>query len=183
MSEKAVTVLLSGGLDSAALLQFYVDLGREVEALHVHYGQPAEEAEAEAANRVAEFYSVPIRIITYGGTPNIDNNGVIEGRNLFLLGAGCMEARSQTRVLAIGIHSGTQYSDCSPAFLESVNEAIRISTKNRVTVAAPFLEWSKGEILRYCREYSIPVQKTYSCERSCTPCGECMSCKDRARIC
>jgi 7-cyano-7-deazaguanine synthase len=55
-----VLVLLSGGIDSAACLDFYLDLGRTPCALFVDYGQLAARAELRAALAVADYYSVPI---------------------------------------------------------------------------------------------------------------------------
>ena len=50
------TVLLSGGLDSAACVNFYKDQGCKVSAIHFSYGQVAESNELDAACRVTAIH-------------------------------------------------------------------------------------------------------------------------------
>lgn len=182
MTDAEVLVLLSGGIDSAALLGFYHGLEREVEALYVDYGQPARAAEEKAVKNVAQYYSTPVRQVYYRGSDQVEGGGFVEGRNLLLLGIACREVHRHTRVISLGVHAGTGYVDCTKDFLNSAGEVVKHSTTHGIRVAAPFLEWSKGEILAYCREHGVPFDKTYSCERGSSPCGECKSCQDRANI-
>ena len=81
-----VLVLLSGGLDSAACLHFYVALGRQVAAVFIDHGQPASDEEASSAHAVAHYYRVPLRTHTWCGSTE-RTVGSIFGRNAFLLGS------------------------------------------------------------------------------------------------
>lgn len=102
---------------------------------------------------------------------------------MFLLATAMMEATDSVSTIAFGAHAGTGYPDCSDEFLCKMQEVARMSTRSTVQIAAPFLTWTKEEILAYCDVRNVPLEKTYSCERgSLPPCGECRSCKDRKPI-
>ena len=57
-SHPELLVLLSGGLDSTAVLHFYKSLGRPVMAMFVEYGQAAAEQERRASRAICEHFSV-----------------------------------------------------------------------------------------------------------------------------
>lgn len=76
-------VLLSGGIDSAACLRFFLKQKYAVSALHVSYGQPAEEMEKKAAGRVARHFGVKLKKIELKGTKR-QMDGEIMGRNALL---------------------------------------------------------------------------------------------------
>ncbi len=174
-----VLVLLSGGIDSAACLDFYKELGRPPCALFVDYGQPAARLEADAAKSVAAHYSVPLLSLKWHGCQT-KRAGLIPGRNCFLISAAVMERPSSVSVIAIGVHSGTNYPDCSESFLDTMQAALNASEDRSLQLAAPFATWTKPDIIAYCRTRSVPLHLTYSCERGTqTPCGYCLSCKDR----
>ena len=76
-------VLLSGGLDSAARVHFYLQ-NFAVRGLHLSYGQPSERQEHEAAVSIANHYQIPLSIIQLNGA-RPKECGEILGRNSFLL--------------------------------------------------------------------------------------------------
>jgi len=173
-----VLVLLSGGIDSSACVDFYRSLGRAVCALHISYGQGAAVQERQAAARVATHFGVPIsfRRLESARPKSI---GEVRGRNGFLVLTAVVERPPSVTAIALGIHAGTQYLDCSSAFVGAINETLRLDGKG-LELLAPFLTWTKGDVLHYCAERSVPIQLTYSCERGGdTPCGVCLSCTDR----
>lgn len=174
-----VVVLLSGGIDSMACVEFYLQQGYKVEGLFFDYGQPAIKAEKNAANRIATYYGLQLRAISI---PHLHSNkfGEISGRNavfaMFALGVNGYG----TYKIAIGIHAGTSYSDCSVAFVERINSLYDLYTNGTVILEAPFVRWTKEQIISYCNDLSLPLELTFSCEfGSEKPCGECMSCLDR----
>ena len=180
--EPEVMVLLSGGLDSAACVHFYVDFGRTPLGLFIDYGQLAAGNESRSARAVAAYYSVPLICLTWRGwLPK--PIGLIQARNLFLLSAAMMERPDSISVIALGIHSGTNYPDSSESFLARVQSACDVYEQGRVKLAAPFLNWSKADIHAYCLQEDVPVHLTYSCESGGRrPCGECPSCKERQML-
>ena len=173
-----VLVLLSGGIDSTAVVAFYLEQQCHVSCLFVDYGQAAGPKEQLAAQRVAAHYGVPLRHMTCTGTKS-KGGGLILGRNAFLLSAALMEFDAKAGIIATGIHAGTQYYDCSERFAHAIGDIFDGYTDGRVRVGAPFLEWSKPDIWAFCRDRRVPVNMTYSCELGREqPCGECNSCRD-----
>jgi len=181
MAEKPTQVglLLSGGLDSSACLHFYKALGADVTCLTIDYGQMARTEELIAAQRVSAHYKAPLEIYRWvGHTAPLYGN--IVGRNSFLLCGALLECRLRFNIIAIGIHSGTAYSDCSAEFVRMTQEMFDLYTGGIVQVGAPFVSWSKAEIWAFALESSVPIELTYSCEAGGeSPCGNCISCKDK----
>ena len=149
------------------------------------YGQPATRQETTAATAIAHHYRIPLTLVRFvGGRPKSD--GELLGRNALLLFTALMEIEDFSAILALGIHSGTPYYDCSSSFLTSVQSIIDGQCDGRIRVVAPFLEWTKKEIWDYCIEHRVPIDLTYSCERGLDhPCGICLSCRDMEalRVC
>jgi 7-cyano-7-deazaguanine synthase len=173
-----VLVLLSGGIDSAACVDFFIKLGRRPCGLFVDYGQEPASEEHSAAVRVAKHYGIALHKTTWRGISK-KLPGLIQGRNFFLLAAAVLERPSEVSVIAAGIHAGTAYADCSQAFVEASMAAIRAAGEESVSISTPFLSWSKADIYEYCRQQNVPVPITHSCEQANGPCDVCLSCQDR----
>src|SRR6185295_16518260 len=158
-----ILVLLSGGIDSFACADFFMSMGRSLCTLHVDYGQAAALPERRAADRVAEFLDVAIaHLRLVPATPKL--SGEIPSRNAFLISVAAMERPSSVTAIALGIHAGTTYPDCSSDFVERSNALLQV-TKPSVQVVAPFLDWQKSDILEYCDRRHLPFGLTHSCER------------------
>ncbi len=180
--ERDVLILLSGGIDSAACVRFYLEMDRPPSAMFVDYGQPAREREARAASDIAGYYDLPFRTAQWRGA-RPKSVGDIPGRNAFLLSAALMERSPQERVITIGIHSGTAYADCSHAFVNRMQNLYDVYAEWDVRIAAPFESWSKADVWTYAITHDVPVHLSYSCEaNSVSPCGVCESCKDRESL-
>ena len=67
-------------------------------------------------------------------------------------------------LISMGIHSGTNYYDCSEAFLREINRILEGYSDGRVVLAAPFLKWDKRMIYDYILDNGLPIHLTYSCE-------------------
>lgn len=174
-------ILLSGGIDSAACLDFFVRMERPSCALFVDYGQAAAAQELEAARAVADHYGVSVKCLRVEGrTPK--RSGLITGRNAFLVTLALMEKPASVSVIVLGIHGGSSYADCTKEFLDRTQTLLDVH-EERVQVSAPFLDWSRAEILEYCLLRNVPIALTYSCENgSSPPCGTCLSCNDRELV-
>ena len=147
--------------------------------LHVNLGQPAAAFEQASAERAASHYDVPLSTLHWTGSIDFAGSQVV-GRNAFLLMGALLEIGDQTGILAIGIHSETPYFDCTPVFMSSVQTIVDGYCDGRIRVAAPFLSWSKRQVLAYCMSAAVPIDLTYSCGRgTLPPCNECPSCRDR----
>ena len=172
-------VLLSGGIDSAACLDFHRRQRFTLSGLHVTYGQAGASREEAAALAIANHYQIPLTLVTLVNA-RYKSAGEIQGRNAFLIFTALMELGSVIpTIVALGVHSSTAYYDCSPGFLDSIQAIVDGQCEGCVRVTAPFLNWTKRDIWDYCVEHRVPVELTYSCERGLDqPCGLCLSCGD-----
>lgn len=178
----SVGVLVSGGIDSAALLAFYLRQPFNVRALFVDFGQPAAKQESRAARAVCKHYGVRLSIMTVKSGAAF-SPGEIPGRNAFLVFAAVLVCGAQPGMIAIGIHEGPPYYDCSEGFLKSIQTVVDGYAAGRIKVAAPFLKWGKQIIWEFCKKVGVPIESTYSCEKGgVRPCGRCLSCKDREAL-
>jgi 7-cyano-7-deazaguanine synthase len=178
----SVLVLLSGGVDSAACAAFYRSQRYNVSALFVEYGQGALRQERRAARQIAKHGAIALSTVEISGLGPF-GKGYIPARNALLLTAALSHWQAQKGMIALGIHSGTAYADCSQGFVDAVQRLFDVYTDGRARLTCPFMEWTKLQVWNYCREAGVPVELTYSCERGGDrPCGRCLSCKDRRAL-
>jgi len=175
------TVLLSGGVDSMACTHFYKVTNAYVDGLFIDYGQKAASREKKAASNIASYFDIRLSKIRLNGlSPFIYKSGFIRGRNVAFLIIGLMNSHTKTGSIALGVHSGTDYSDCTPEFEKLSQKIFDLYTGGKFSVGAPFISWSKADVWKYCETHKLPVDMTYSCELGLDqPCGICNSCKDR----
>lgn len=105
---------------------------------------------------------------------------------LFLSSAASMALSLECEVLYYGAHhddwAGNAYPDCSKEFVEAMNCAIVEGTGGELHMEAPFVEWSKADIVREGLKLNVPYELTWSCyEGGEKPCGVCGTCIDRQR--
>lgn len=126
---------------------------------------------------------------SYGSQKGPDGKKIVSTyvpfRNGMFLSAGAGVALSAgCALLYFGAHrddrGGSAYPDCSPAFTKAMDLAIYEGSGGQLQVKAPFIEWSKAEILKYGLELAVPYELTWSCyEGEEKPCGNCATCIDR----
>jgi 7-cyano-7-deazaguanine synthase len=182
MQKKAVTVLFSGGIDSTSCLRFFSDSGHVVRGVFVDFGQASAKPEREAVRKLQSQLGLPVTRITAtsGGTFGA---GELVGRNAFLTFAAILLGGSRDGLLALGVHAGTSYYDCSPTFIDRLDVLVQEHTNGRLRVVAPFVHWTKDEVYSFFATLNLPLSLTYSCEAgTIPPCGNCSSCKDRIRF-
>lgn len=177
-STPKATVLLSGGIDSSACVAYYLGQRFRVDALFVDYGQAAAAKEMRAAKSVCGHFHIPLNVVRLRGTSK-KGPGLITGRNAFLLSISLLEFAPRAGTIALGIHSGTRYRDCTPLFVRKMQLIFDICTGGTVQIGAPFLNWGKADVWTFARARKVPLTITYSCERGLKqPCGSCNSCLD-----
>jgi 7-cyano-7-deazaguanine synthase in queuosine biosynthesis len=85
-------------------------------------------------------------------------------------------------VLWLGVHHDdyTGYPDCRPEFIAAADEAVRLGTQYDLRVRAPFVGWSKAQIVRWGLDHDVPYELTHSCYQGERPaCGVCDTCQSR----
>ena len=174
-------LLLSGGIDSACCLSFLRSNGYIVECMFIDYGQPAAVAEGKSAAEIAEHYSCDLRLVRISSDRKL-SHGEILGRNAALIFAALLSCETPPSSICIGIHAGTEYFDCTEAFRSDVDKLVAESSNGRTRVIAPFVSWTKSDLIDFANDNQVPVGLTHSCEAGNQPCGECLSCRDRKLI-
>jgi 7-cyano-7-deazaguanine synthase len=171
-------VLLSGGIDSAVVLAS-TQRQWQVSALFVEYGQGPAAAEREASQRLADRFGVEW---TSAAVPSIaaPGGGEIAHRNDLLVAIAA--ALHPHASVALGVHAGTPYPDCSQEWVEGWRAQFELQSLGTRTLIAPLVQFSKGEVLTLAKRLEIPFELTHSCETGSSRCGNCSSCKDRASI-
>lgn len=105
---------------------------------------------------------------------------------LFLSSAASIALSKGCSIIYYGAHSddaaGNAYPDCSSSFNNAMNEAIYEGSGKQLHMEAPFVSWTKADIVKKGIELKVPYELTWSCyeggEKSCGTCGTCI---DRAK--
>ena len=99
------TVLMGGGIDSAACAHLLRSRGLLVSGLFVDHGQAAAYCEAKAVAAIEGHLALPIqRISLSGGEPL--GVGELVGRNAFLIFTAMFATRARPGLLVLGLHAG-----------------------------------------------------------------------------
>jgi 7-cyano-7-deazaguanine synthase len=208
MMKKAI-VLLSGGMDSAVTISIAKEMGFEIAALHLNYGQLTQEAELRAFERLCKHFSITEKLIVdirylvqIGGSSLTDSsfevkdtNPAFEGipntyvpfRNANILSI----ATSWAEVLgAEGLFIGANqvdssgYPDTRDEFFSAYEKMIDLGTKpeTKIKIYTPIIRMSKKEIVEKGLSLKTPLELTWSCYRDNeTACGNCDSCTLRLK--
>lgn len=176
------TVLFSGGIDSTSCIHLFQEKGYEVRGIFINFGQAAAGRETESVSRLSSLLCIPVTTLE-ASSRTVFGAGELVGRNAFLIFSALLLGGCHDGLLAIGIHAGTGYYDCSPAFLSRADQLVQECSNGRVSLVAPFIDWSKDDIYSLFMASQLPLHETYSCEAgTIPPCGECASCRDRVRF-
>ncbi|NLL93807.1 MAG: 7-cyano-7-deazaguanine synthase QueC [Clostridiales bacterium] len=105
---------------------------------------------------------------------------------LFLSAAASIALSKECSVIYYGAHSddtaGNAYPDCSDVFNEAINKAIYEGSGHMLSIEAPFVKWTKKDIIAEGIRLNVPYQYSWSCyEGHDKPCGVCGTCIDRAK--
>lgn len=105
---------------------------------------------------------------------------------LFLSAAASIALSNDCSVLYYGAHAddaaGSAYPDCSTDFYNAMNKAIYEGSGKQIKVEAPFISWTKAEVVKKGLELGVPYKYTWSCYNgNDKPCGKCGTCIDRAK--
>ena len=201
MAQEKAVVIYSGGMDSFTLLNKVVKEGYDVYALTFDYGQKHVK-EVEVAATVCKQLNVPHKILDISpinqlmqSSSLVGNEEVPEGhyeavnmkstvvpnRNMILLSLAIGYAVDiKAAKVYYGAHSGDHaiYPDCRPEFVHKMNEVAGIANYEHVSIETPYLNSSKGEILKDGLSMGLNYTHTWTCyngrEKACGKCGACV---------
>lgn len=105
---------------------------------------------------------------------------------LFISIAASIAISRECNIIYYGAHkddaAGNAYPDCSQEFNKSIADAVYIGSGKKVSVCAPFIDKTKGDIVREGISLNVPYELTWSCYKgSQKPCGKCGTCRDRIK--
>ena len=192
-SRKPAVVLVSGGMDSAVVLAIAREVGFDVHALSVRYGQ-RHTSELDAAARVAASLgavvhkTVHVDLRSIGGSALTDDIAVPTDDDGHEIGVGIpstyVPARN-TIMLSVALgwaevlggsdlfcgvnavdYSG--YPDCRPEFVAGFEALANLATKagvegSRFRVHAPLMRMTKADIVREGLRLGVDFSQTVSC--------------------
>lgn len=199
-SSPKVVIIYSGGMDSYTVLHQAIKQGFDVHAVSFNYGQ-RHSKELEYAKKVTQKYGIEHKIVDIssinqliGGSSLTDDIDVPEGgyeedsmkqtlvpnRNMILLSLAVGYAVSiNAEAVYFGAHSGDHaiYPDCRTEFVEAMNSVCKIANYEPIEVRAPYLKYSKIDILREGLAMQLDYGDTWTCyngrEKACGKCGAC----------
>ncbi len=205
---KKAVVLLSGGMDSAAVVAMAHEQGFAVHALSVRYGQ-RHTSELDAAMRVAaalgvaEHKVVDVDLRAIGGSaltadievPAAGGEGIpvtyVPARNTIMLSLalGWAEVLGAADIFCgVNAVDYSGYPDCRPEFIAAFQHLANLATKAGVqgagiTIHAPLQHLSKAQIAAEGARLGVDFGLTVSCYRADAQgraCGQCDACELRA---
>ncbi|AKN94166.1 7-cyano-7-deazaguanine synthase [Xanthomonas oryzae pv. oryzicola] len=205
---KKAVVLLSGGMDSAAVIALAQEQGFAVYALSVRYGQ-RHTSELDAAARVAAAQGViahkvvDVDLRSIGGSaltddidvPDAGGDGIpvtyVPARNTIMLSLALGWAEvvgANDLFCGVNAVDYSGYPDCRPEFVRTFEVLANLATKAGVEgaelrVHAPLQFLSKADIVREGVRLGVDFGLTVSCYRADADgraCGHCDACRLRA---
>ena len=207
MTKKAV-ILVSGGLDSSTVLAMAKQQGFDCYTLSFDYGQ-RHRSELFAAAKVSEAMQVEAHKVvsldlgTIGGSaltdtnidvPEYETTGIpvtyVPARNTVFLSIalGWAEVLGANDIF-VGVNAVdySGYPDCRPDYINAFEQMANLATKagvegNKLTVHAPLIDMTKGQIIQAGTKIGVDYSVTVSCyqaDEEGAACGVCDSCRLR----
>ena len=202
---QGVAVLCSGGLDSVVLL---ADVARReprerVQPLYVSVGLAWEAEERAMLDRLLRSDAFrglrPIASLHFdmrdvypathwairGEPPAFDTpdeDVYLDGRNIVLLTkASVFMARANLTRVFIGPLAGNPFPDATPEFFEVMANALSLGLGTTISIAAPYANLHKAEVIALGHQLGVPLELTLSCmqPKDGLHCGRCSKCRER----
>lgn len=201
-----VVTTLSGGLDSVTLAHLLSAEGLDLIALSFDYGQ-RHVKEIEHAARCADqlgarHHVVDLRsvgaLLTGSALTDVSvdvpeghytdatmASTVVPNRNAIMLSVAIgVAVAHDADAVATAVHAGDHavYPDCRPEFIDAIEHEARVANEGFIAdgfqVLAPFLHFTKAQIVERGVQLNVPFGETWSCylggPRHCGRCGTCV---------
>ena len=199
--------IVSGGMDSVTLLHYLVKTEKRQPAVITFiYGQKHDK-EVQCAQYHARQLNCPAHLVLdlaqlsplFAGSALINGGQAIPtaqevagdpqpatyvpNRNMIFLALAAAYAESHD---VSDVFYGAQqhdlygYWDTTPEFLARLNQVYQLNRKTPLRIQAPFVQYSKTDILRTGRDLNIDYAQTWSCYAGqALACGRCPTCAER----
>lgn len=185
--DKKTAILLSGGIDSAALAYWY----KPAHAIHINYGQKCAEAELTASKEVSKaigmnFITIYCDLSALGSGDMSSTKALTVApvsewwpyRNQMLATIGAMRAISlDVKTLLIGaVRTDGKHIDGTKAFFKKLNNLVSIQ-EGSLAVEVPAIELDTEKLIRNSKIPLSILGWTHSCHTGNLPCGTCNGCR------
>lgn len=190
--KKRAVVLLSGGLDSTTCIAIAQDIGFEVSALTVNYGQH-HNFELKTAKKIIEHYAIEshsiinIDLSQFGGSALTDDIEIPKYRNeeqmsdipvtyvparntVFLSLALAWAETLEAYDIFIGVNAldYSGYPDCRPEYISAYEKTANLATKagvlgNKFKIHTPLINMTKSEIISTGLKLGVDYGMTSTC--------------------
>lgn len=200
---KKTVVLLSGGLDSVTLA-FCLRQDRKILPISFNYGQ-RHSRELTSSQGFAQLLNVPWKLVDLTDVTQLMRGSsqtdasievpeghyahesmkltVVPNRNMIMLAvAGAYAVSEGADSIAFAAHAGDHaiYPDCRPDFVNAMQVAFHLANYHPVLLEAPFLNKTKGDIVKLGTLLDVPYELTWSCYKGADKhCGKCGTCVER----
>jgi 7-cyano-7-deazaguanine synthase len=136
-------------------------------------------AKPQAVKSICDYYGVELKTIRLGFRLRRDYEFL--GRNTIFVIVAASLGPALFRI-SIGINRGPEYYDITQTFVSDCQKVLDGYFGGTVIIEAPFVNYSKREIIDFSRRRRVPLNLTFSCqEKNEPPCGKCPSCMDRKK--
>ena len=199
--DQAVAVLVSGGVESAAMLVEAIRRYERVYPVYVRKGFIWETVELAHLKRLlrslqydglADLTVLEVSVkMVYPGHWSLGKNRVpgsrapdtavyLPGRNLLLLSlAGLFCSVRRIPTIWLGVLKGNPFRDARAGFIHQMESILEETLGIQIRIAAPLREFTKAQVIR--RWPDLRWEKTFSClsPRNHRHCGRCQKCGER----
>jgi 7-cyano-7-deazaguanine synthase len=196
--------ILSGGVDSSTLAYYLKNrLNLQPEFLTFDYGQ-RHIREIDSARKIAQGLCCDLQVISLDSIKPLIQKGSLTGdervpeehyshesqkttivpnRNSIMLSIAVARAYTiGVQEVYYGAHFNDReiYPDCRKEFVVAFCEAMRLANDPSVNVIAPFIDFTKKQIVALGLELHVPFEDTWSCYKGNeAACGVCGTCRER----
>jgi len=194
-----ILLLVSGGPDSAALARL-VESQREegdepIHAIYLKTGEPSDEKEIEAADRILAEIGGQLEIIDIQDAVRaLGGNRLLIHSHAALMPFGNVVALSLATAyafqigatqIALGLHrdDARENPEYTAEFVSRIEDLAQFGHGSRAPrLVLPFIEMPKSEVIRRSLELGVDHAHTWSCIRhGDRHCGLCGACRARRR--
>jgi 7-cyano-7-deazaguanine synthase len=181
MDSKRTLILMGGGLDSSYIAMYLLRKRdcKDLLGIHFDYGHPGAKHEWAAIKAISKFLGIDVKQekIKF---PFARNEHEILGRNSYLiLSASIIAKNKKFDQIALGVHKGSHYYDCSKVFIKDMQGILNGYFQDTLQIVTPLIRLQKNEIFKLAQMDGLPLKLLYSCDEGRKPtCKSCLSCKD-----
>lgn len=201
IASRTIGLLLSGGLDSAILLEFLLTRGRNVQPFYIDCGLFWQTDELRVLRRylrhvgaphlcdlvtlnfpLADVYehhwSITGRKVPTASSP--DQKMFLPSRNVILVTKAALWCQLHgIHELALATLSSNPFPDATPQFFQHYETALSTALSSELRIIRPFAHLEKRQVMELGRD--LPLELTFSCVAPVRGqhCGECNKCAER----